>query len=207
MTRSRRRAAAGLAVLIAAVVLQSPALAQSGETVGRVSDLTGPATVIRDGTPIALRRGADIHATDRLRTLEGAKLEVRFDDGSRLILGADSVVEVARYAPGDGGRGLLDMVQGVLRVVLDKAAAWSSFDVETANAVASARSTEWVVVLSPDGTAVFVVDGRVAVSAQGREIELGPGEGTDVPPDAPPGPVKRWGQGRVDEVLARTTLR
>jgi ferric-dicitrate binding protein FerR (iron transport regulator) len=207
-----RGVAAAITVAFATSLGGAPASSEGSaadpavDRIGHVGALTGPATVVRDGRPSALHIDAAIYATDRVRTFDRAKLKILFEDGSRLVLGANSVVEIARYAPADDGRGLVGLIQGAIRVLLDRAGAWREFDVETAHAVASARSTEWVVVLSPDGTAVFVVGGRVAVAAQGRRVTLGPGQGTDVPPGAPPQPVATWGQARVDDVLARTTL-
>jgi hypothetical protein len=173
-----------------------------------VSALTGAAIALRADGPSALYRGAPVRQGDTVRTLPETRLRITFEDGTRLVLGADSKVALARYAgaAGGDGEGVLELLRGIVRVVLEKAA-WHSFEVETRTAVASARSTQWIVELSDDGTAVFVVDGSVAVRAAGQEVLLQPGFGTDVPPDAPPGEPKQWGQGRVDDVLARTTLR
>lgn len=204
--RSPAAISAPVLLTVCLLVLAGAPFAQAQTRVGEVTDLTGPAVALQGDQPRSLRRGAPVHAEDRLRTYARAKLEVAFHDGAVLTMGPDSVVEVARYAA-TGGEGALQLIGGALRMVIDRLAGWTGFEVRTANAVASARSTEWVVVAEAEGTAVFVVDGRVAVSAQGGQVELGPGEGTDVPPGSPPGPVKRWGQARVDAVLARTTLR
>jgi hypothetical protein len=193
-------------VLALGLLLAAVPAAEAQTQVGEVTDLTGPAVALQGDRPRTLRRGAPVHAEDRLRTYARAKLEVAFRDGGVLRLGPDSVVEVARYAAADG-RGTLQLIRGALRMAIERLSGWTGFEVRTAHAVASARSTEWVVVADTDGTAVFVVDGRVGVAAQGRTVELGPGEGTDVPAGGPPGAVKRWGQARVDAVLARTTLR
>lgn len=196
-------------VLVAACLLllsASPAAGQEAGGIGRVADLTGPAVVLRDGQPRALYRGARIHRDDRLRTLETAKLKIVFADGSELVLGADSKVAIARYAP-DAGHGVLELLRGILRAVVAGAPRWERFDVETRNAVASARSTQWVVALTPEQTSVFVVEGAVDVRAAGRTVRLQEGDGTDVPVGAGPGDPVQWGQARVDRVLDRTTLR
>jgi len=80
--------------------------------------------------------------------------------------------------------------------------------VTTGTAIASVRSTDWVIEAKPDDTAVFVVDGRVQVVNRGQTggVLLYPGFGTDVRPDSPPTTPKRWGQARVDSALARTRL-
>lgn len=193
--------------LLAMCLAGTKAVAEDTAPVGEVTALTGAAVVLRADGPAALFRGAPVRRADTVRTLAGTRLQISFEDGSHLVLGADSKVTVARYAPSGDGQGLLELLRGIVRVVLEKADPWQSFEVETRTAVASARSTQWIVDLTAEGTAVFVVDGTVAVRGAGREIVLRPGFGTDVPPGMPPGDPKQWGQGRVDDVVARTTLR
>lgn len=197
-----------IAPLIAALLLclaGLPASAQSAEPIGTVAGLTGSAVALRADGPVALRLGAPIRRRDEVRTLADAKLQIEFHDGSELVLGADSKVAIARYAPSDG-RGLLKLLQGIVRAVLPESGSWRRFDVETRNAVASVRSTQWIVALSPEGTAVFAVAGAVAVRGGGAEVLLNEGQGTDVPTAGKPDAPGRWGRSRVDRVLQRTTL-
>jgi hypothetical protein len=188
------------------LVLARPAHAQEEEGIGRVADLTGPAVVLRERGPQALYRGARIYREDRLRTLETAKLKIVFADGSELVVGADSKVNIARYAP-DEGEGVLQLLRGILRAVVPDSTRWERFDLQTRNAVASARSTEWIVVLTLERTSVFVIDGAVDVSAAGGQVRLRNGDGTDIPVGAAPGDPVQWGQARVSRALTRTTLR
>jgi hypothetical protein len=73
---------------------------------------------------------------------------------------------------------------------------------------ASARSTIWIVEVTPDDTAAFVARGIVDVGSRevAGSVVLDAGYGTDVRRGAPPTPPKRWGQARVDGVMARTAL-
>ncbi|MBK1668976.1 hypothetical protein CKO28_13140 [Rhodovibrio sodomensis] len=199
-------AAAFAAVLPAAVWLATGPAAAQTDAVGTVTGLTGPASAWTDATPRALTLGARVHRGETLRTLADAKLAVRFTDGSKLTLGADSQAAVDAFAP-TRGNAAIRLLRGILRLVTAPASAWRSFEVETRSAVAAARSTEWVVALDAEGaTAVFVVSGRVDVRARERSVTLAAGDGTDVPAGEPPGEVKRWRQARVDRVLAATTL-
>ncbi len=194
-----------LLAMVLAAVCAMPRAAQADERIGEVSGLTGPVVVIRGDTPAALFLGAAIHSGDFVRTMEGAKLSIAFDDGSELVLGADSQVSMTQFAP-EEGEGVFDLLEGILRVAIQRAGDWRRFTVGTRHAVASARSTEWVMDLTREGTAAFVVEGRIAVRAAGQEVLLAAGEGVDVAPDEAPGPPTEWGAARVDEVLARTTL-
>lgn len=180
--------------------------AQDGEPIGEVANLSGPAVVLRDGEPESLYRGADVYRGDHVRTLEATKLRIAFADGSKLVLGARSKVAIRRHAPAEG-RGTLELLRGILRAVLPDTSDWNRYDVESRNAVASVRSTEWVVVLGSEQTSVFVVDGTVGVRASETEVQLQSGDGTDVPFGDPPGAPVQWGQARVDRVLNQTTLR
>lgn len=181
-----------------------PSASQAERPVGEITGLTGVAVALRADGPVALRLGAPVFRTDRIRTQEGAKLRITFQDGSQLIAGADSTLVLQRFLPAD--RGLVELLRGIVRVVLDRAGEWKAFDVRTHTVVASARSTEWIVALSDDGTAIFVASGEVAVDSAGAQVLLGPGEGTDVPADGPPRQPVAWGDNRVRDVMARTTI-
>lgn len=202
----RWTAAFWLAVVVALAWQPGPASAQ--EPVATVVGQTGPATVMRGGTPVLLRPGVRVHLDDEIYTYAGARVKLRFNDGAEVAIGARSRVLVRRYAGSAGGSAserLLELLGGILRVVFGGT---GGFDVRATTAVASTRSTEWVVEAKPDTTAVFVVDGRVAVSAReaaGR-VELTAGEGTDVAAGTAPTPPKRWGEKRVRDVLARTDV-
>ncbi len=80
------------------------------------------------------------------------------------------------------------------------------FQVITPQAIAAVRGTKWAVDAQETRTSVLVLVGQVAVrrpGSAGGEVMLGPGEGVDVEPGNGALEVKRWGQPRVDALLAR----
>lgn len=80
------------------------------------------------------------------------------------------------------------------------------FQVITPQAIAAVRGTKWAVDAQDARTSVLVLAGQVAVrrpGGAGGEVTLGPGEGVDVEPGSGVLEVKRWGQPRVDALLAR----
>lgn len=79
------------------------------------------------------------------------------------------------------------------------------FQILTPTAIASVRGTEYVVDAAADTSSVFVISGAVNVVARGTDagVVLRSGEGTDVPAGASELRAIRWGQGRVDALLAR----
>jgi len=82
----------------------------------------------------------------------------------------------------------------------------SRFQVITPQAIAAVRGTKWAVDAQESRTSVLVLNGQVAVrrpGGAGGQVVLGPGEGVDVEPGSGALEVKRWGQPRVDALLAR----
>ena len=79
------------------------------------------------------------------------------------------------------------------------------FRIDTPQAIAAVRGTQWAVDVAAGKTAVFVVTGQVSVrrAAGGRGVSLGAGEGVDVGPGAAPLEVKRWPAERAAALLAR----
>jgi ferric-dicitrate binding protein FerR (iron transport regulator) len=186
------------------------ALAQESGPVGLVVQKTGPVTVLRVAGGAALQVGDPVFQADQLLTGPKSKVKIELLDGSLLVLGADSEVVLTEYllGPADTRRGgLLDLLRGILRatVVPDSGGA---FDIRTRIAVASTRATDWIVELTEERVSVFVAEGQVEVTAYqtGTSVLLDPGFGTDVPEGRAPGRPKEWGQERVDEAVARTSL-
>jgi ferric-dicitrate binding protein FerR (iron transport regulator) len=91
---------------------------------------------------------------------------------------------------------LIDAPTGALR---------QGFQVQTPQAIAAVRGTQWVVDVSTGKTAVFVVTGRVSVrrTANDRGVNLGPGEGVDVEQGTAPLVVRQWPAARRTALLAR----
>jgi FecR protein len=80
------------------------------------------------------------------------------------------------------------------------------FQVITPQAIAAVRGTKWAVDAQESRTSVLVLRGQVAVRrpSGAGQVLLGPGEGVDVDRGSTePLVVKRWGQPRVDALLAR----
>jgi hypothetical protein len=187
------------------------ARAAEPRSVGTVSRLVGTPVILRPGGQrIPAVRGMMLHEGDRVATGPGGRLEITADDGTVILVGEETTVMLTRFvAPGNSGSGqaLLDLVEGILRLQLPRS--WNRFEVITATAVASVRSTDWIVDAGKPGTtAVFVAQGRVEVenSARTAAVLLDPGFGTDVPAGGLPTTPKRWGQARVDGVMARTRI-
>src|SRR5262245_61142778 len=209
MSHSRAVAPIALLALVAALGGPSPAAAQETAPC-HVTRQVGNATLLHGAAETPLSVGAPVAAGDRVVTPAGGRVEVTCDDGSTIIVGEGTNVSLAIFQGAGDGRykRLLRLLSGILRLHAAPNDQRDRFDVMTETAITSVRSTQWIVDAAPGKTAVFVAEGRVAVSGTGGlgTVLLGPGFGTDVAAGAAPTPPKAWGKARIDQVMARTTL-
>jgi hypothetical protein len=179
--------------------------------VGQISVSVGTARLERGDKSEPLVVGALVYPTDRLVTGPEARVRVKFGDGSVLIVGANTRVEVDTYAPvateAPVAR-ILRLLGGIVRAQAPTSGDDRGFEIRTRMAVASVRSTEWIVQATVEKTSVFVIEGSVEVSDIDRRksVILRPGFGTDVTERNLPSEPKKWGKRRVDDVLDRTRL-
>jgi hypothetical protein len=192
-----------VSLLALALLLPLPAQA---DPVGRVVEQTGDVFFVREGASAVLQPGADLAAEDRVVTAANGKVVIRFEDGSLCTIGPDSELLLAELSAPQGG--WLDLVHGIVRLILAPGTRAAETGVRTRAAVASVRSTDFIVDAELDRAAVFVAEGRVTVTGRltGAAVTLEAGEGTDVSLRGAPTPPKRWGEKRVQDVTARTTL-
>lgn len=210
MSRCGRRAA--LAMAGGLTLLGAPAAAQDGVRIGLVEQQAGDATAFRGGRSSPLTPGAAVNAGDRIHTGRGARIAIAFVDGLRLVVGPESAITLSRHVvgPDDSRLGAIyALFGGIVRLLAPPRPGPSEIAIVTRAAVASVRSTEWIVDEKPSGaTGVFTVTGVVEVRGErGQAVSLPPGFGTDVAPGEAPTAPKRWGQARVDEAVARLGFR
>lgn len=204
-----------LMLILASLLAAFPRVAAAQDQqqpAGQVFEVAGPAELLRGDERLAVRPGTTLRIRDRLRTGADGRVTVRLTGGSVLVVGPETTVAVERFgAPNRTGgfERLLSLVSGILRLAGDSPQAEAGLAVRTRTAIASVRSTDWVVQQTPEQTSVFVVEGQVHVRRQdGRaSAVLVPGFGIDMGEEAPlaDGP-KQWGQGRVDATLALVPL-
>jgi ferric-dicitrate binding protein FerR (iron transport regulator) len=202
-------AALVLAALVLAALVLAAGAARAAEGCA-VSRQVGTATLLRGASTLPLAPAMAVEPGDHVATGPGARIEITCSDGTTLALGERTTLSLAILADGGGGlrKALLRLVEGIVRIGLPEEKPWSRFDVVTPTAIASARSTVWIVEFAQGDTAVFVARGRVEVGSRehGGAVALDPGQGTDVRDSTLPTPPKRWGQPRIDSAMARTAL-
>ncbi len=200
----------GALLLAAFVTLTMPAAAQSPARIGTVVQQLGSVTVLRGSEPAVLRIGAPVFQGDRVITGSMARIRIELTDRSVLAIGSDTDVALTEQVSDSEGnpiRNVVSLLYGIVRATVQRVGPRQSSDIETQSAIASARSTDWLVEAGPGMSAVFVIEGEVTVGAcTGGMVQLTPGLGTDVIGTAPPTAPAAWPQDRRDAALARTQL-
>lgn len=214
--KSRRDAAALLAVgsLLFGLALdpaaaQGEAAAERGQAIARVLEKEGEVILRRAGAEEAAYLGSLLLAGDRIATGEEARVLIEFSDRSLLALGSNTDIVLDDYSRSQGSgplKGFLTLLAGIMRMSLSQSTMAENFAIRTETAVASVRSTDWIVEVTESDTQVFVVSGvvRVADSENARGVDLKAGDGTSVAAGAAPKSPSVWGRPRVAKVLART---
>ena len=196
--------------LIAFLSLIASMSMAAADTVARMVQGSGEVVRIRDGVSEPLTAGADLRESDRVLTGADARATLMFLDGTQLLIGPETELLLSRYAMNVSGRrsgGVVSVVEGIVRLLVQPGLSGSVLDVQGRTAIASVRSTELIVQTEQGRTAVFVAEGAVDVRRIGDEgtVTLGAGDGVDVVDDGPlPQPVQ-WGAGRVAEAMALTS--
>jgi hypothetical protein len=197
-----RRAVLG-ALLLGFASTAAPAAERSCAVAG----LTGTAIEIDAGSGWRALEGAALPAgAMRLRTGADTRAEIRCSDGIAVTLGIATEVELAALtgAAGPEAGVLIRLARGIIGLVAPERTTMR-FEVETPLAIASVRSTEWLVDANPGvEDAVFVRKGLVLVTAGGETYEVRAGEGVTILPSKrakqPPAP---WGAARIAAAGAR----
>lgn len=197
--RARAIPALGIAALLA-LAPGSPAAADPRSCT--VAAIDGPEALgWHAGEWAWLRAGQAVAAEAKIATGGATRVKVACGDGTVVTIGSATEVNLESLV-GPAAGVVIQLLDGIVGLLAPGGT--QGFVVRTPLAIASVRSTEWLVEHSgTDGSAVFVRAGRVRVAPRaGGSVTLGPGEGVTVPPEGPAGAVKAWGEARI----ARSTV-
>ena len=144
-----------------------------------------------DGSWLSGEVGMTLEEDYRIKTGAGGRATITFFEGSTIELEGGTEILLAELGI-DGTASQIGIEQSLGRTIsrvkklVDPA---SSYEVETAAAVAAVRGTEFYVSVARNGTTVVGnIEGLGSVTAQGVEVELDEGERTTVEPGEPPAP-------------------
>ncbi|MEM9031275.1 MAG: hypothetical protein AAGB18_01405 [Pseudomonadota bacterium] len=166
-----------------------------------VADVSGGAAflVTAAGQTVAAEVGAPLGDIAGFETDPAARLEIRCEDGLVITLGPGTQMDAeGLLGPTDESAGvLLRLWRGITGLVAPNPT-WSSLGVETELAIASVRSTEWLVEHEESvGSAVFVALGEVGVTIGDTAQVLSAGQGINAPPDGTPQDIVSWSEERI----------
>ncbi len=191
-----------LGFLALALVYTIPAVAQG--TNDRFCSVTGLEGIASAQAPSGPTRQvfADqpISADERIVTGAESRLEILCDDGIRITVGPQTELDLTNLVgSGQPETSIMLRLLGGIAGFLAPEGNRTEFEVETDLAIASVRSTEWIVESSSEtGTAVFVASGVVEVTTAVNSYVLSESEGIDVAPNSSASAVSVWGPARVE---------
>ena len=183
------------------ILVMTVALPAFAAEAGHVLRLVGDVVIERASGTTSLGVGQPIATGDRIKTGEDARVEIELEGGVRLVLGPDSRMVVPEQA--SRTISVIDLLMGIVRATLPDEGV-GGFMVRGRTAVASVRSTDWIVETDDTKTAVFSISGDVQVIGTGGSVILMPGQGTDVEAGSAPTEPKEWGAERRSDVVFRT---
>lgn len=195
--------------MAAGILLLATGTAAAEDRTCQISAVSGQASLSHEGKRAKTEIGTQVAAKDTLRTGGDGRVEILCSDGVVVTVGAETELGLGSLVGTQGPSETIAMSlhRGIARF-LAPVRTWGTFNVFGPVAVASVRSTEWVMETPKKGTNVLVLDGSVTVRAKsGDGIILGPGHGVDVAADGTMGEPKTWGAERVEKTLKRLGLR
>jgi hypothetical protein len=191
-------------------------LLSSGASQAQVTGLEGKVTVLPQGkfAPELLTLRRPVFREDIIETDRAAKVRITLTDATVISLGELSRLELKEFSQETRQQtraGRFAMTLGVFRAILKEMMPPSTFEVTTPTAIAAIRGTELMGEVSPNSTAIVVLDGSVGVSNirpnVPEQVVLSPGMGTTVTSGQSPSAPTRWSESRIEALRRATTLR
>ena len=172
--RMIRRHAFGRLVVAAALctaVLLLTSQAFAASFVAQAMKTRGDIRITRDGTDLTCSIGTALLLGDMIKTGPGARLRLRFVDGSILALGENTKLSIDLFAV-DATNKSRTVVLTVLEGVVNAAAAKSGenkfdYQIKTASGYSAVRGTKWIVGFQQALMTVYVLNGTVEMGGNG----------------------------------------
>lgn len=139
----------------------APAVESAVVAVATLDRVEGDVFAVSSGKRSAVRSGARLIAGDAIETSgKASQAVVEFADGTRLVLGADTIVDSIRTAEGKH----VSLKQGVLAAQVSKQPAGEPMVFLTATAEARVLGTRLTLSVTPASTRLEVREGKVRVT-------------------------------------------
>ncbi|WP_244239023.1 FecR family protein [Corallococcus carmarthensis] len=158
--------------------------------VARLRTASGQVTVsLGEGQPTPRLTGDSLYAGELVATNDTGRAELALADGSLLFLSPRSAVRLGtlELTAERHRKVLLDLVKGTVETQAAPGGAGSTFEVRTRGAVAGVRGTRFRVSQQEDGTSrVETLEGKVALGAERRSVDVDAGFGSRAKPAQAP---------------------
>ena len=144
---------------------QAGAVAQGAKVVGHVVNMTGSASIVRNGVAVVANTGDTLYQTDVVQTGSNSTLGLVLDDGTAFNLSANArfMLNDFNYDPtSTSNHSLLSLLQGAATFVAGQVAKTGGMEVGTPVAVIGIRGT--AVLLD-----INAVDGKVSISVADQQ--------------------------------------
>jgi len=202
------RAALAAMTSLLLVIIVGTALAAG--FVGQAVKVLGDVRITRDGADMTAGPGTALQLGDLIKTGPGARMRLRFVDGSILTLGENTQLSIDIFAV-DGTNKSRTVILTLLSGIVNAAAAKSGEDkfdyqIKTANAYSAVRGTKWIVNTPKGSTGVYVLNGQVEVGAATAQPVLVPaGSWASVDPQGKLSPVQPTTPAMLQPLLDATS--
>jgi hypothetical protein len=198
------------------LLIASTVWPQAQNSIGRVTALEGQATVLHQGRfapePLALQK--PVFEEDIIETGLASKIKITLIDATVISLGEQSRLELRRFAHNAREQtrtARLTLAVGIFRAIINTLVPSSTFEVTTPTAIAAIRATDLMGEVTPNSTAVVVLEGTVTLANVRPDFRgtavLTEGEGSTVTADQPPTTPTRWSPSRIEALQRATTVR
>jgi exonuclease VII small subunit len=167
----RRLPSLALALIVTSSLAPSLARAEGAVTLAAVSgDVRVRPPQSKDY--LEAKRGARLEDGARIKTGADGVAELQYDDGSKAVVRIDSEI-IVRPKSGERPSGLVLMLGRVWAKIAKSSGGDRSFEVQSANAVAGVRGTDFEVGVGLDGSArVVVSSGEVEVEGEEQRVSV-----------------------------------
>jgi hypothetical protein len=169
-----RKCVSAAAGVFLGLALAGPAAA---DDIGDVTRLLNEARAIQGDDIRGLAVESDLFGGELVRTGAESRLHARFADGTELMMGAQSVLQLDSfvYDPENGGTARFNLTSGAFRMItgaLNKTGG-GALEVNTPVATIGVRGTDfWGLQTDEQLTLALLDDGVLEVSAQGRTVTM-----------------------------------
>lgn len=197
---SSRRKVLGLAVGALGAAFSGRAAA--AEPAGEVEMVRNEALAFGDGQARRLVVRDPVFIGELVRTGGDGRLGLRLGRRTSLKLGELTEIKIDRYIADAGGE--IEILNGAVLFERTGKPAASGLRFQGAYGLIAVRGTRFMAGPSKSAFGVFVDRGKVEVTAAGKTVVLGPGQGTDLYfPGLGPTDPSKWGDGRVKDLQAQ----